>query len=103
MADRMEQYARSGYLTAAIDCRYHGDRALPDAAVQGSGSSDPRSAYQDALVRCVTIAISARWHSWKLHNCAGLGLLGGWKQRKRSNTLFRPYRNPCKIHACTAW
>ena len=52
MADRMELYARSGYLTAAIDCRYHGDRALPEAAGQSPGSGDPRSAYQDALVRC---------------------------------------------------
>ena len=55
MAGRMEKYARAGYLTAAIDCRYHGDRAVPEAAV-GSGSAppDPRSAYQDSLVRCVS-------------------------------------------------
>ena len=53
MAGRMEQYARAGYLTAAIDCRYHGDRAVPEAAGNGvSPPRDPRSAYQDSLVRC---------------------------------------------------
>lgn len=29
MRHRQEQYARAGYITAAIDCRYHGARAQP--------------------------------------------------------------------------
>ncbi len=53
MAGRMEQYACAGYLTAAIDCRYHGDRAVPEAMGHGrSKPQDPRLAYQASLVRC---------------------------------------------------
>ena len=56
MAGRMEEYARAGYLTAAIDCRYHGDRAVPEAATgDGTAPRDPRSAYQDSLVRCARL------------------------------------------------
>ena len=46
MAELMAEYAASGYLTAAIDCRYHGARALPEGCL-----ADPRNAYQDALCR----------------------------------------------------
>ena len=60
MAGRMEQYARAGYLTAAIDCRYHGDRAVPDAAWDGVAKQDPWSAYQDSLVRCAPCRSHAR-------------------------------------------
>ena len=57
MAERQEQYARAGYLTAAIDCRYHGDRAVPKAAGLASPPLDPRSAYQDSLVRCAVLSL----------------------------------------------
>lgn len=45
MAERQATYARKGYLTASIDCRYHGKRAV--------GGLEPRAGYQAALVRCV--------------------------------------------------
>lgn len=43
MKDFQVKFARAGYFTASIDCRYHGDRCLP--------KDKPRSCYQDALVR----------------------------------------------------
>lgn len=42
-----EEYARAGYFTAAIDCRYHGERCVPDVAA----GQTARDVYQDALVR----------------------------------------------------
>ncbi len=82
MADRMERYARSGYLTAAIDCRYHGDRALPEAAGRDSGSGNPRSAYQDALVRCARkdLEHSAAQHTAG-HAAAAFGQMVAARQR----------------------
>lgn len=44
----MAEYALAGYLTAAIDCRYHGERALPEDC-----HVDASNAYQDALCRCI--------------------------------------------------
>lgn len=44
MAGRQVEYARSGYVTAAIDCRYHGQRIPED-------EPDKRGYYQQSLVR----------------------------------------------------
>lgn len=44
---KMVEYATAGYITAAIDCRYHG-RRCPTHDV---GGVSPRDAYQMALVR----------------------------------------------------
>lgn len=46
MVPRMEAHARRGFLTAAIDCRYHGERTDP------SSSCTPFVQYQDAVYRC---------------------------------------------------
>ena len=43
MRGRAEAGARRGYLTASIDCRYHGRRCPP--------GEDKRSCYEHALVR----------------------------------------------------
>eukprot|EP00803_Ostreobium_quekettii_P008242 evm.model.scf_2141.1 EVM.evm.TU.scf_2141.1 scf_2141:2802-6893(+) len=43
MKDWQMQFASAGYLTAAIDCCYHGDRCITGEA--------SRSCYQDALAR----------------------------------------------------
>eukprot|EP00899_Mesostigma_viride_P028448 jgi/Mesvir1/8789/Mv02697-RA.1 len=45
MLRRMLPYARSGYVTCAIDCRYHGERSVDDDGALDSG------AYCKALVR----------------------------------------------------
>lgn len=45
MRGRMEQGARRGYVTAAIDCRYHGRRCPPGEPY--------RDCYENALVRHV--------------------------------------------------
>ena len=41
----MVRAAGLGFLAAAVDCRYHGGRAAPQAVT-------PYEGYQDALVRC---------------------------------------------------
>ena len=41
----MVRAACLGFLAAAVDCRYHGERAAP-------GAVTPYEGYQDALVRC---------------------------------------------------
>eukprot|EP01025_Chloroclados_australasicus_P018303 TRINITY_DN19522_c0_g2_i1.p1 TRINITY_DN19522_c0_g2~~TRINITY_DN19522_c0_g2_i1.p1 ORF type:complete len:346 (-),score=51.76 TRINITY_DN19522_c0_g2_i1:363-1400(-) len=43
MLDRMIKYAHKGFFTAAIDCRYHGDRS--------TGSDGNWKSYQESLVR----------------------------------------------------
>lgn len=48
---RMELAAQRGYLTAAIDCRYHGRRFPP--------GESKRDCYEDALVRCALQASSS--------------------------------------------
>lgn len=45
MAARMAQYAADGFLAAAVDCRYHGERA------RAQDGQHARDVYQDALVR----------------------------------------------------
>ena len=45
MKERMVRAAGLGFLAAAVDCRYHGERAAP-------GAVTPYEGYQDALVRC---------------------------------------------------
>ncbi|KAG1661623.1 hypothetical protein FOA52_002853 [Chlamydomonas sp. UWO 241] len=47
MRSRQEAYAHAGYLTVAVDCRYHGERAQP---AEG-GTPAARAVYEDALVR----------------------------------------------------
>lgn len=49
MRGRQEAYAYSGYLTVAVDCRYHGERAQPATPGQPA-----RAVYEDALVRYVS-------------------------------------------------
>lgn len=44
MRERMIRAAGLGFLAAAVDCRYHGERAAP-------GAVTPYEGYQDALVR----------------------------------------------------
>ena len=44
MRERMVRAAGLGFLAAAVDCRYHGERAAP-------GAVTPYEGYQDALVR----------------------------------------------------
>jgi hypothetical protein len=50
LAPQQAEFAGRGYLVAAIDCRYHGDRRDPSYA-------NPRDGYEAALVRC-----AAGWH-----------------------------------------
>jgi len=46
LRSRQEDYARAGYLTAAVDSRYHGERAHP--ALPGPAA---RAVYEEALVK----------------------------------------------------
>ncbi len=45
MRERMVRVAGRGALAAAVDCRYHGERASP-------GAASAYDSYQQALVRC---------------------------------------------------
>ena len=60
MKDLQVKFARAGYLTASIDCRYHGDRCL--------SKDNARSCYQDALVR---------WHP-----AAPAMIITGWERAR---------------------
>ena len=42
---RQEEYALAGYLTVAMDLRYHGERARPEAG------QTVRQHYEEALIR----------------------------------------------------
>jgi hypothetical protein len=50
MMPRLLAYAELGFLAAAIDCRYHGERAA------GGAGRECRSGYQDAVYQCVPLA-----------------------------------------------
>lgn len=58
----MVRAAGLGFLAAAVDCRYHGERAAP-------GAVTPYKGYQDALVRYTPVPPEALLH------LAGLQLL----------------------------
>ena len=45
MRPRQEEYAADGFLTAAIDLRYHGERAAP------AEGQPARQVYEEALIR----------------------------------------------------
>lgn len=61
MVPRMEVFARHGFLTVAVDARYHGERTDP------CSSCAPREQYENAVYRCVPARVT-RVHLL-LHAC----------------------------------
>lgn len=71
MRGRAEAGAKRGYLTASMDCRYHGRRCPP--------SEDKRNCYEHALVRSGPASLSPAQE-----------VSNQWRHRMGSSRLSQP-------------
>eukprot|EP00955_Chlamydomonas_euryale_P047112 353590-Chlamydomonas_euryale.AAC.7 len=75
LRSRQEDYARAGYLTAAVDSRYHGERAHP--ALPGPAA---RAVYEEALVKWVSRWLAfvpgCWWAAWSLQDTCTMSRAG---------------------------